>query len=127
MSWGGDTAVTDGGADRPALEEAVRAEIQRLRCERRAAERVVEYVDWQLAELYRAYPFRDGLGERLRRARERSGLSRRMLARIAGLHPSTVARAERTGRTSYDSLVSICRVLGVAPDWITLDGPAAGR
>jgi helix-turn-helix protein len=96
MSWGGDTAVTDGGADRPALEEAVRAEIQRLRCERRAAERLVEYVDWQLAE-------------------------------IAGLHPSTVARAERTGRTSYDSLVSICRVLGVAPDWITLDGPAAGR
>lgn len=126
MSWGGDTAVTDGGADRSALEDAVRAEIRRLRCERRAAERLMEYVDWQLAELYRAYPFHDGLGERLRRARERSGLSRRMLARIAGLHPSTVARAERTGRTSYDSLTAMCRVLGVTPDWLTIDEPAAG-
>ena len=81
-------------ADRPSLEEAVRAEIQRLRCERHAAERVVEYCDWQLAGLYRMYPFRGRLGDRPRRARrERSGLSRRMLARIVGVHPSTIGRA----------------------------------
>ena len=59
-------------ADRPSLEEAVRAEIQRLRRERHAAERVVEYYDWQLAELYRMYPLGGRLGERLRRARERA-------------------------------------------------------
>jgi DNA-binding XRE family transcriptional regulator len=126
MSWGGGTAVTGDGPDRLALEEAVRAEIRRLRCDREAAERVVEYYDWQLAELYRMYPFRERLGDRLRRARTRSGLTQTMLARIAGLHPSTVARAERTGRTSYDSLVAICAVLGVDADWTAMDELAAG-
>jgi ribosome-binding protein aMBF1 (putative translation factor) len=125
MSWGGGPAVTDADADRSALEDAVRAEIRRLRCERRAAERLVEYVDWQLAELYRAYPFSDRLGDRLRLARERSGLSRPMLARIAGLHPSTVARAERTGRPSFATLGAVCGVLGVEPDWVTIGEPAA--
>jgi ribosome-binding protein aMBF1 (putative translation factor) len=113
-------------ADRPSLEEAVRAEIQRLRRERRAAERVVEYYDWQLAELYRMYPFRGRLGERLRRARERSGISRRMLARIVGVHPSTIGRAERSGRVSHATLVAICRVLGVTADWTAVDELAAG-
>lgn len=117
--------MTGAGPDRPALENALRAEIRRLRCERHAAERLVEYYEWQLAELYRLYPFREQLGDRLRRARERSGLSRSMLARIAGLHPSTVARAERVGRPSYDSLVAICRVLGIAADWTAVDEPAA--
>jgi hypothetical protein len=125
MSWGGGTAVTSDGADRPSLEEAVRAEVRRLRCERRAAERVVEYYDWQLRELYRMYPFRQLLGDRLRCARERSGLSRQMLARIAGVHPSTVARAERSGRPSYESLLAICEVLGVEPDWTAVDERAA--
>jgi ribosome-binding protein aMBF1 (putative translation factor) len=125
VAWAGDTAVTGAGPDRPALEEAVRAEIRRLQCERHAAERLVEYYEWQLIELYRLYPFRDRLGDRLRRARERSGLSRTMLARIAGLHPSTVARAERMGRPSYESLVAICRVLGVPADWTAVDERAA--
>jgi ribosome-binding protein aMBF1 (putative translation factor) len=124
MSWGGGTAVTGEGSDRPALEEAVHAEIRRLRCERHAAERLVEYYDWQLAEVYRMYPFRERLGDRLRRARERTGLSRTMLARVAGLHPSTVARAERWGRPSYESLVAICDVLGI-PDWAAVDEPVA--
>jgi ribosome-binding protein aMBF1 (putative translation factor) len=118
--------VSDG-ADRSALEEAVRAEIRRLRCERRAAERVVEYYDWQLAELYRRYPLHDRLGERVRSARERSGLSQRMLARIAGVHPSTIGRAERSGRTSYATLVAICGVLGVSVDWTAVDEFAAGE
>jgi ribosome-binding protein aMBF1 (putative translation factor) len=113
-------------ADRPGLEEAVRAEIQRLRHERHAAERVIEYYDWQLAELYRMYPLRGRVGERLRRARERSGLSRRMLARIAGVHPSTIGRAERSGRVSHATLVVICRVLGITPDWTAVDELAAG-
>lgn len=115
------------GADRSALEEAVRAEIRRLRCERRAAERVLEYYDWQLAELYRRYRFHDRLGERMRSARERSGLSQRMLARISGVHPSTVGRAERSGRTSYATLVAICGVLGVSVDWTAVDEFAAGE
>jgi ribosome-binding protein aMBF1 (putative translation factor) len=110
----------------PTLEETVRAEIRWLNLERRAAERVVEYYDWQLTELYRLYPFNERLGDRLRRARERSGLSQLMLARIAGLHPSTVSRAERSGRTSYTTLVAICRVLGVAADWTAVDEPATG-
>ena len=114
------------GADRPGLEEAVRSEIQRLRRERHAAERVVDYYDWQLAELYRIYPFRGRLGERLQRARERSGLSRRMLARIVGVHPSTIGRAERSGRVSHATLVVICDVLGVTADWTAVDEFAAG-
>jgi ribosome-binding protein aMBF1 (putative translation factor) len=108
------------GADRPALDDAVRAEIGRLRRERHAAERMVEYYEWQLAELYRMYPFRQQLGDRLRRARKRSGLSQSMLARVAGLHPSTVARAERFGRPSYESLVAVCEVLGIS-DWTAVD------
>jgi ribosome-binding protein aMBF1 (putative translation factor) len=120
MSWGGGTAVMGEGPDRPALDEAVRAEIRRLRRERHAAERMVEYYEWQLVELYRMYPFRERLGDRLRRARERSGLSQTMLARVAGLHPSTVARAERFGRPSYESLVAVCDVLGIS-DWIAAD------
>ena len=120
MSWGGGTAVTGEGPDRPALDEAVRAEIRRLRCDRAAAERLVEYYDWQLAELYRIYPFRERLGDRLRRARQRSGLTQVMLARIAGLHPATVARAERLGRPSYETLVALCEVLGL-PDWTAVD------
>lgn len=124
MSWGGGTAVTGEGPDRPALDEAVRAQIRRLRCDRAAAERLVEYYDWQLAELYRMYPFRERLGDRLRRARERSGLTQVMLARVAGLHPSTVARAERIGRPSYETLVALCEVLGIA-DWTAVDELAA--
>jgi DNA-binding XRE family transcriptional regulator len=116
--------VTGEGPDRPPLDEAVRAEIRRLRCERAAAERLVEHYEWQLAELYRMYPFRERLGDRLRRARERSGLTRTMLARIAGLHPSTVARAERIGRPSYETVVAICGVLGL-PDWTAVDELAA--
>jgi ribosome-binding protein aMBF1 (putative translation factor) len=113
-------------AGRPGLEEAVRAEIERLRRERHAAERIVEYLDWQLTELYRMYPFRDRVGERLRRARERSGLSRQMLARIVGVHPSTIGRAERAGRVSHATMVAICRVLGVTADWTAVDEPAPG-
>jgi DNA-binding XRE family transcriptional regulator len=124
MSWGGGAAVTGSGPDRPALDEAVRAEIRRLRCERAAAERLVEYYEWQLAELYRMYPFRERLGDRLRRARERSGLTQTMLARIAGLHPATVARAERLGRPSYETLAAICGVLGLS-DWAAVDELAA--
>jgi DNA-binding XRE family transcriptional regulator len=120
MSWGGGTAVMGEGPDRPALEQAVRAEIRRLRCDRAAAERLVEYYDWQLAELYRMYPFRERLGDRLRRARERSGLTQIMLARVAGLHPSTVARAERIGRPSYETLAAMCEVLGL-PDWTAVE------
>lgn len=112
---------------RDSLEDAVRAEIRRLRCERYAAERVVEYYESQLAELHRMYPFHDRVGARLRCARERSGLSRQMLARIAGVHPSTVARAERSGRTSHATLVAICGVLGIAPDWTAVDELAAGE
>ena len=113
--------MTDDGAGGAALDAALRAEIHRLRCEQHAAERVAEYCEWQLAELYRMYPFRERVGDRPRRARERSGLSRTMLARIAGLHPSTVARAERTGSTSYGSLVALCDVLGVPADWTAVD------
>jgi ribosome-binding protein aMBF1 (putative translation factor) len=117
--------VIDDGPGAASLEAALRAEITRLRCEKHAAERVAEYCDWQLAELYRMYPFRERVGDRLRRARERSGLDRAMLARIAGLHPSTVARAETTGRTSYGSLVALCDVLGIAADWTAAAEPGA--
>jgi ribosome-binding protein aMBF1 (putative translation factor) len=117
--------VADNGPDAEALDEALRAEIRRLRCQQRAAERVAEYCEWQLSELYRLYPFREHVGDRLHRARERSGLSQAMLARIAGLHPSTVGRAERTGRTSYGSLVALCSVLGVTADWTSMHGPEA--
>jgi hypothetical protein len=74
------------GPDRPTLDDAVRAEIRRLRRERHSAERMVEYYEWQLA----------------------------------GLHPSTVARAERFGRPSYESLVAVCEVLGIS-DWTAVD------
>jgi DNA-binding XRE family transcriptional regulator len=126
MSWGGGTALSEE-RDRPALDEAVRAEVRRLRLERRAAERVVEFCDWQLAELHRMYPFHDRLGDRLRRARKRSGLSQRMLARVAGLHPSTISRAERSGRTSYATMTAICAVLGVTADWTAVEEASTDR
>jgi ribosome-binding protein aMBF1 (putative translation factor) len=107
--------------DRPDLGAAVRAEIRRLRLERRAAERVVEYYDWRLAELHRQYPLRSRLGDRIRHARQQSGLSQAMLARIAGLDPSTISRVERSGRASTKTIITICEVLGVTTDWTIMD------
>ena len=42
------------------------------------------------------------------------------------MHPSTIGRAERSGRVSHATLVAICRVLGVTADWTAVDELAAG-
>ena len=92
----------------------VRGDIRRLMLERRAAERIIEYCDWRLADLHRRYPRESGLGSRLRDARRRSGLSQEMVARIAGVHPSTISRLERAQPASERTITAVCQVLRVA-------------
>jgi DNA-binding XRE family transcriptional regulator len=59
------------------------------------------------------------MGARLREARERSGLSRVLVARIAGLSPSTVLRAESgTVNMRMRTLMALAITYGVTPDWL---------
>ena len=61
------------------------------------------------------------LGDNFREARLQSGLSQTMLARITGLHPSTIGRLERGDlcRPPQASTIrTICRTLGASSDHI---------
>jgi transcriptional regulator with XRE-family HTH domain len=61
-------------------------------------------------------------GARLRQARERSGLSQTMLARIARLHPSTIGRLERGEHAPRARTIrAIVPVLGITSDSIITD------
>ncbi len=42
---------------------------------------------------------------------ERKGLTKKALARLAGIHPSTLTRMESAGTVSKAILLSICQVL----------------
>ncbi len=42
---------------------------------------------------------------------EKRGLTKKALANLAGIHPSTLTRMETNGTVSKAVLVSICRVL----------------
>ena len=114
-------------ADRPSLEEAVRAEIQRLRRERHAAESGSSSITTgnspsSTACTRSAGVWASGCGGPASGAVSAA----RMLAQIVGVHPSTIGRAERSGRVSHATLVAICRVLGVTADWTAMDELAAG-
>src|ERR671931_183501 len=100
------------GRDAPA---DVRGDIRRLMLERRGGGgHIIEYCDGRLADLHRRYPRESGLGSRLRDARRRSGLSQEMVARIAGVHPSTISRLERAQPASERTITAVCQVLRVA-------------
>jgi transcriptional regulator with XRE-family HTH domain len=52
------------------------------------------------------------LGKRLRRARERQGLSQDQLARNVGVGQSTISRIEDGGQTTTAVLAEVARKLG---------------
>jgi transcriptional regulator with XRE-family HTH domain len=60
------------------------------------------------------------LGDRLRQARELSGLSARALDRLAGLasaHSSHIERGVKKS-ISVDTAIGLARVLGISLDWL---------
>jgi transcriptional regulator with XRE-family HTH domain len=72
-------------------------------------------------ELEREYPWPLRFGSRIRHARTRHGFSQEMLARIAGLHPSTVSRIERGANRhgcDFHAIPRLAGALGVSCDWL---------
>ncbi|HEY5905987.1 MAG TPA: helix-turn-helix domain-containing protein [Actinomycetota bacterium] len=68
------------------------------------------------------------IGERLRDARQRQGLSLRGLAKSLGVSPSLISQVE-TGKTqpSVSTLYAIVSELGISLDEVLGVGPASGR
>lgn len=64
------------------------------------------------------------IGERVRRARAKAGLSARGLSTAAGLSPSAVYQIERRGGMSLETARALARVLGVSVE--ALCGRARG-
>lgn len=57
-----------------------------------------------------------GIIERLRRARERQGMSMREVAKCAGISAASICRMETNlGTMRLDSFVRLCGALGISP------------
>jgi ribosome-binding protein aMBF1 (putative translation factor) len=69
-------------------------------------------------EIEALYPETRRIGDRIRRARKNLGLSQQLLARIAGLHPSTISSIECGHGVSTTSLIHLSQTLGVTIDWM---------
>lgn len=62
---------------------------------------------------------KSSFGDRLRRSREKRGLSQSELARLAGLQPSAVAHFEAERRKpSFDNVRALSQALDVSADYI---------
>lgn len=59
------------------------------------------------------------IGARLRRIRQRQGLSIRQIAHLAGVGKNTISRVEEGDPTTRPTLEKICAALGVTPDEVT--------
>jgi ribosome-binding protein aMBF1 (putative translation factor) len=93
--------------------EAVLAERGRLERERAVLRRALDDVNERLDQIEAEY-----VRQARVKARVTLGVSQKMLARIAGLHPSTVRRFERGGDVSYGTVRPLCEALGVSPDYL---------
>ncbi|PDH67232.1 MAG: hypothetical protein CNE89_07090 [Sphingomonadaceae bacterium MED-G03] len=75
-----------------------------------------------------------GFGSRLRQTREKKGLSRKALAKLARIAPTTLARIERNQQRPYvDTVAQLAEALGMrlaelVPDWdeADFDTPRSG-
>ena len=62
----------------------------------------------------------NGIGERLKSAREMAGMSRRDLSLLAGLAQAVVGMIERNPNTkpTADTMIRLAETLGVSLDWL---------
>lgn len=60
--------------------------------------------------------------DRLRSSIEASGISKRQLARLAGISPMTLFHLEDGDDVKLSTLVSVARVLGVTPGYLLGEG-----
>lgn len=60
---------------------------------------------------------RRAVGERVREARERKGLSQRRLAELVGVREGSIGGWER-GNTPWERISELARVLEVHPEWL---------
>ena len=57
--------------------------------------------------------------DRLRRLRERRGISRRTLSELCGLHPDAIRRYETgTAKPGMDALITMAEMLEVSIDYL---------
>ena len=94
------------------------AELRRIEQERRGLRDRLDRLDEQRALVEQDYPPSRRMGDRVRAARMGLGLSQVMLARIAGLHRSTISRIERGVPASlrYGTMRSLLIVFGASVD-----------
>ena len=61
----------------------------------------------------------DGIRHRLREATEKSGLSQKEIARLVGIHPTTVNKYVKAEKCpSLDTFALLCKALSVSSDMI---------
>ncbi len=60
----------------------------------------------------------DGLGARIARALEQSGLSQGEVSRRTGMRPETISRYVGGGTPRLGELVKVAHALGVSVDWL---------
>jgi DNA-binding XRE family transcriptional regulator len=94
------------------------AELREIEQERRRVLAALDALDKRRAEVEQRYPPSRRLGDRVRQARTGLGISQRMLARIAGLSPSTISRIERGAFNdlSYGTMRALLIVFGPSVD-----------
>jgi ribosome-binding protein aMBF1 (putative translation factor) len=101
-----------------------RAERRQLDQERERLARALQDCWRRRAELEQAYPWARRVGDRVREARTHRGLSQEMLARVAGLHPSTISRIERGANRhgmNGQTVAPLCQALGITADHLLLE------
>jgi ribosome-binding protein aMBF1 (putative translation factor) len=107
-----------GRAQIDAQTREVAAELRRLDREWSELRKALDSVGKRRAEVEARYPFRQRMGDRVRQARVTLGISQVMLARLTGLHPSTISRLERGAGAKYGgrpshTVIPLCDVLGM--------------
>src|SRR4051794_18759571 len=90
------------------------SEISRLRGEVVKAQKALD-------DFHQAHPRRHDWAPRFRQARENLGVSQTLLARIAGVSPSTIRAAERGDRSlTVWTVHRIAQALGVTAGWLVI-------
>jgi ribosome-binding protein aMBF1 (putative translation factor) len=98
--------------------QEVVAELRQIRQEWRALRDAQDELLMRRELAEARYPASRRLGDRVRTARVGLGLSQVMLARVAGLHPSTISRIERgaNGDISGKAMLRLWLVFGPTVD-----------
>lgn len=103
------------------MHAAAVAELRRLDEEWAELREATDALLQRNAEIEARYPSARRIGDRVSRARANLDLSQEMLARIAGLHPSTISSIECGKGVSTPSLLQLSDALGVTIDWLLSD------